>query len=108
MGAEAVGQSPGRLPATVTDLALLGDGDLLASVVLEDTGDAYEDGACFGSALVRFSPQGQVRWHRKLDMGAKVEGVAVGADVAWLVTDADDRDVPSQSLRAVLPRNQRR
>jgi hypothetical protein len=91
------------VPWTCTDLALLDDGDLLASTVLEDTVDSYQDGACLGSALARLAPDGTLRWHRRLDTSAKVEGVAVDGDVVWLVSDADDRAVPSQLLRAALP-----
>ena len=88
------------IPWSCTDLALLGDGDLLASAVLEDTGNAHDDGACLGSALVRIGPVGTLRWHRRLDTTAKVEGVAVDDETVWLVSDADDRAVPSQLLRA--------
>ena len=91
------------IPWSCTDLALLDDGDLLASAVLEDTRDAYEDGACLGSALVRLAPDGTQRWHRRLDTASKVEGVAVDGESVWLVSDADDRAVPSQLLRAALP-----
>ena len=90
------------VPWSCTDLALLDDGDLLASVVLEDTRDAYEDGACLGSALARISPEGELRWHRLIDTASKVEGVAVDGHAVWLVTDADNRLVPSQLLRTTL------
>ena len=91
------------IPWSCTDLALLDDGDLLASAVLEDTRNAYEDGACLGSALVRMAPDGALRWHRRLDTPSKVEGVAVDGETLWLVSDADDRAVQSQLLRASLP-----
>lgn len=90
------------LPWSGTDLACLDDGDLLASVVLEDTCDAYQDGACLGSGLVRLAPHGALRWQRALDTGSKVEGVAVEGDTVWLVSDADDRGVQAQLLRASL------
>jgi hypothetical protein len=90
------------VPWTCTDLAVLDGGDLLACAVLEDTGDAYSDGPVHGSALVRLAPDGALRWHRPLDMASKVEGIAVDGDVAWLVSDADDRTVPSRLLRASL------
>lgn len=93
----------GEVPWSCTDLARVDDGDLLACAVLEDTCDAYQDGPCLGSALVRFAPDGALRWHRKLDTPAKVEGVAVGGGSAWLVTDADDRAIPAQLLRVALP-----
>lgn len=91
------------LPWSFTDVALLGGGDLLASAVLEDTCDAYEDGACLGSALVRLAPDGQLRWLERLDTPAKIEGLAIDDATVWLVSDADDRAVPAQLLRAVLP-----
>ena len=90
------------IPWSCTDLTVLDDGDLLASAVLEDTSDAYQDGPCLGSALVRMAPNGALRWRRQLDTSSKVEGVAVDGDVVWLVSDADDRAVPSQLLRADL------
>jgi hypothetical protein len=37
-----------------------------------------------------------------LDTMAKVEGVAAGDDQVWLVSDADDRTIPSQLLWASL------
>ena len=90
------------IPWSCTDLAVCGDGDLLASVVLENTDDAYQDGACLGSALVRMATDGTLRWQRGLDTLSKVEGVAVEGDTVWLVSDADDREVPSQLLRGSL------
>jgi len=90
------------VPWSGTDLALLADGDLLASVVLEDTANAYADGACLGSALARIGADGTLRWQRRLDIAAKVEGVALDGDRVWLVTDADDRSVPAQLLHATL------
>lgn len=92
----------GDVPWTCTDLHRCDDGDLLACAVLEDTRDAYQDGACLGSALVRLAPDGSVRWLRRLDTTAKVEGIAVQGDTVWMVTDADDRDVPAQLLTATL------
>jgi len=90
------------VPWSCTDLTVCGDGDLLASAVLENTDDAYQDGPCLGSALARMAPDGALRWQQSLDTLSKVEGVAVDGDVAWLVSDADDRSVPSQLLRASL------
>ena len=91
-----------EIPWSCTDLTVLDGGDLLACAVLEDTCDAYQDGPCLGSALVRMAPDGALRWQRSLVILSKVEGVAVDGDVVWLVSDADDRAVPSQLLRASL------
>jgi hypothetical protein len=93
----------GDVPWTCTDLHRCDDGDLLACAVLEDTSDSYRDGACLGSALVRLAPDGTVRWLHRLDVTAKVEGLAVEGQAAWMVTDADDRGVPAQLLAATLP-----
>lgn len=91
-----------NVPWTCTDLTVLDDGDLLACAVLENTFDAYEDGSCLGSALVRLAPDGALRWQRPLDTLSKVEGIAVDCDTVWLVTDADDRAVPAQLLHTTL------
>ena len=91
------------MPWTCTDLHRCEDGDLLASAVLEDTRDAYRDGACLGTALVRLAPDGALRWLRRLDTLAKVEGLAVVGQTVWMVSDGDDRDVSSQLLTATLP-----
>ena len=93
----------GDVPWTCTDLHRCEDGDLLASAVLEDTRDAYRDGACLGTALVRLAPDGALRWLRRLDTPAKVEGLAVVGQTVWMVSDGDDRDVSSQLLTATLP-----
>ncbi|HRG16118.1 MAG TPA: hypothetical protein PLB00_08980 [Pseudomonadota bacterium] len=90
------------VPWSGTDLCVLDDGDLLVSAVLEYTGDAYEDGRCLGSSLARLTSDGTLRWQRRLDTMAKVEGVAAGDDQVWLVSDADDRTIPSQLLWASL------
>ena len=91
-----------EIPWSCTDLSVLDNGDLVVCAVLENTSDSYQDGPCLGSALVRVAPDGVLRWQRPLDTLSKVEGVAVQGDVVWLVSDADDRAVPSQLLRATL------
>ena len=95
------------LPWTFTDASALDDGDLLVTAVLEDTCNAYDDGACQGAALARLSARGELRWMERLQTDAKVEGIALErtADglLAWLVTDADDASVPAQLLRADVP-----
>ena len=98
----ALGDEAG-VPWTCTDLHRFEGGDLMASAVLEDTRDAYRDGACLGSALVRLAPDGTIRWLHRFDTAAKVEGLAVDGRNVWMVTDADDRAVPAQLLSAALP-----
>ena len=36
-------------------------------------------------------------------MATKVEGVTLDGETVWLVSDADDRALPAQLLRAALP-----
>jgi len=84
---------------SVTDAAF-DDGDFWFTAVLEDTRDAYADGACHGSALARVTPAGQVRRLERLDTDAKVEGLAFEGDTVWMVTDADDPDIPARLLTA--------
>lgn len=91
-----------EVPWSGTDLAVLADDDLLASAVLEDTADAFADGACLGSALARIGADGTLRWLRRLDTKDKVEGIALDGQSIWLVTDADDRSLPSQLRYATL------
>ena len=91
-----------EVPWSCTDLTVTGDGDLLASAVLEDTVDAYQDGRCLGSALVRIAADGKILWQRRLDTALKVEGIAVDGDVLWMVSDADDRATPAQLLRTAF------
>lgn len=90
-----------EVPWTGTDLAVL-DGDLLVSVVREDTADVYADGRCLGAGLARIGVDGTLRWLRRLDTRAKVEGIAVDGEGIWMVTDADDRREPAQLLYARL------
>lgn len=92
----------GEIPWSCTDLSLLDDGDLLASAVLEDTCDVYQDGPCLGSSLVRLSADGALRWQRPLDVSTKIEGIACDGELVWLVSDADDRAQPAQLSCAAL------
>lgn len=87
-----------QIPWSCTELTLCADRDLLACAVLEDTEHTHQDGTCLGSALVRMAPDDAPRWHRQLDEFSEVEGVALDREVVWLVSDADDRALPSQFL----------
>lgn len=87
------------VPLGITDAAVLPDGGWILSAVAEDTGDAYADGACVASAIVRLDAALQVHSCQLLEGAPKVEGIApVGSDRCWLVTDADDPDRPSELL----------
>ena len=82
------------VPFSVTDAAALPDGGLLVTAVAEDTGDAYNDGACIGAAIFRLTPDLEIAQSWRLDRPHKIEGIAATvagtrADIL-LVTDADD------------------
>ena len=58
------------IPWFGTDLAFLGYGDLLAAARLDDTPNAYEDGAYLGSALFRVAPEACYRLGSRGRLGA--------------------------------------
>jgi hypothetical protein len=80
----------------ITDVARAADGGWVFSAVAEDTGNAYDDGACVGSVLGQFDAAGRLVRKRRIEGGLKVEGVAfANATELWLATDADDPARPS-------------
>ena len=94
------------VPFSVTDAAALPDGGLLVTAVAEDTGDAYNDGACIGAAVFRLTAGLETAQSWQLDRPHKVEGIAAAvtgttADVL-LVTDADDPAIPAALIEARL------
>lgn len=93
------------IPFSFTDATALPDGRLIFTAVAEDTGNAYEDGGCLGSAIGIIA-DGTLRRVERVDRPCKIEGVHArmnGARVdLLLVTDADDADVPGELLRATL------
>lgn len=94
------------VPFSVTDAAALPDGGLLVTAVAEDTGDAYNDGACIGAAIFRLTPDLEIARSWRLDRPHKIEGIAATvtgtrADIL-LVTDADDPAIPAALFEARL------
>ena len=65
------------------------------------------DGTSLGSSIGVMSPEGEILELEPIDVHVKVEGLAVveedGAICAYMVTDEDDPDVPSDLWRVVLP-----
>jgi len=91
------------VPLALTDLASDGH-ELYFSAAAEDSASTYHDGACRGSVLGRISERGTVAALRRLEGHAKIEGLCVDRKVAgkmraWLVGDADDREVRAQLYR---------
>ena len=91
------------VPLCFTDASPLPQGGWLFSAVAENTGGAYEDGPCLGSAIGRVDVRSRVRWVKLAPAQWKIEGIdaqITGAKLhAWLVTDADDVAVPACLLR---------
>lgn len=92
-----------------TDAAALPGGDTIFTAVAEDSDDAYADGACVGAAIGLADKHGRLRWLRRLDCKAKVEGIAARAagDVIrlLLVTDADDAGIAARLFAATIKRS---
>lgn len=92
------------VPLGITDAAAGPDGGWVFSAVAEDTGNAYDDGACVGSVVGWADAQGRVGRCERLAGAPKVEGIApVGDGRLWLVTDADDPARPSELLELRWP-----
>jgi hypothetical protein len=97
----------GGVPLGFTDGVALTDGGWAFSAVAENTDDAYLDGACAGSVVGVVGPDGVLRKMAALDGAWKVEGLSAAHEGTQLrlamVTDADDPDIASQLVTAVLP-----
>jgi hypothetical protein len=94
------------IPLSFTDGAALPGGELVFSAVAEDTSDNYNDGPCVAAAIGVIDTDGRVRVLDYLDRACKVEGIHADHDGAnvklWLVTDADDADIPAKLLTGEL------
>jgi hypothetical protein len=94
-------------PLTFTDGAVLSDGAILFSAVAEQTDDNYADGPCRGAALGEIAPDGKLRRIEYLETGCKIEGIHAephGRSYRlFVVTDADDVDVPAALLTGEWP-----
>jgi hypothetical protein len=91
------------VPLCFTDASPLPNGGWLFSAVAENTGNALDDGPSLGSAIGRMDARSRLRWIKPVPRQFKIEGIEAelqGARLgAWLVTDADDPDVPASLLR---------
>ena len=95
------------VPLGFTDAAALPDGGFVFCAAAEDTGNAYHDGGCKGSAIGVVDPLGRLAWIALLEPVCKVEGIALSMAGAGrellLVSDADDRESPALLLSVALP-----
>jgi hypothetical protein len=94
------------VPLGFTDGAALADGRIVFSAVAESALDTYQDGPCVGAAIGILGADGRVQSLDRLEPPQKVEGIHAVSDGdsvrLLMVTDADDRDVPSNLLSATL------
>ena len=94
------------IPLSFTDGAALPDSELVFSAVAEDTSDNYSDGPCVAAAIGVIGTDGKVQMLDYIDRACKVEGIHAeygGAGVRlWLVTDADDANIPAKLLTGEL------
>jgi hypothetical protein len=95
------------VPLAFTDGAVLPGGGWVFAAAAEDTQDSYSDGRCAGSAVGMVNNRGELLQIMPLNITCKAEGIAVvaqgGQPHCWLVTDADDPDVPALLLGISLP-----
>jgi hypothetical protein len=94
------------IPFCFTDAAVLPDGDMVFTAVVENTDDTYNDGPCLGAAIGIVDNNAHLGQLRRLDQPYKVEGVdaRVDGDVIrlLLVTDADDADIAAGLFSATI------
>ena len=95
------------VPLCFTDGAALPDGRIIFTAVAENAEDTYEDGPCTGAAIGILGTDCRLQRLERLQPTHKVEGIHAWIEGALirmlLVTDADDRNVPSSLLSAELP-----
>jgi hypothetical protein len=96
------------VPLCFTDATALADGRLIFTAAAENTSDAYNDGACMGSAIGIISASGELISICQVNKKVKLEGVEVQegptALTLWLVSDPDDALQPGQLFTAQIDR----
>jgi hypothetical protein len=94
------------VPLGFTDAAPLPGGAVLFTAAAEATDNAYDDGACRGSAIGLLDARGRLQWVKRLNIRSKIEGVHATCDGnmmdVLLVSDADNAAVPAGLFRASL------
>ncbi len=95
-----LGQERG-VPWTVTDLAALPDGRMIFTAAVEDSGTVVGDGAILATGIGVLNRDGTVGSFRRTEPKVKLEGVSIvgihgGAVDIAVVSDDDDRKIPSR------------
>lgn len=89
-----------------SDADTVSDGTIVFSASAESSGEG-PDGESVGSAVGVMTPDGEILRLEPIDVEVKVEGLAArsmdGEIEAFMVTDQDDPNVPSDLWRLVIP-----
>ena len=94
------------VPLTFTDAYALDDGVCVFTAAAENTDNSYLDGECVAAAIGLIDAQRQLRWLKPVQPIYKLEGISakqVGDQLQlYLVSDADDPNVPAQLLETTI------
>ena len=97
------------VPLCFTDATALADGHVIFTAAAENTSDAYNDGACVGSAIGIISASGELIRISKVNKKVKLEGIEAQEEptalTVWLVSDPDDALQPGQLFTAQINRD---
>jgi hypothetical protein len=100
-----IGEAQG-VPLAFTDATLLPNGSWLFTAAAEATKDSYNDGEVVATALGVANSAGQITQLYELEAAYKVEGITatVKGDCVefYMVTDADDPEIPALLLQGEL------
>lgn len=70
--------------------------------VAEDTESTYDDGKFIGSVIGQLSLDKKVLYQKTLSSKYKPEGLWIEGEKIYFVTDADDRNIPSELIQTTL------
>jgi hypothetical protein len=90
------------IPLSFTD-ATLNDGHILFLAVAEATESTYLDGSFEGAVLGILNTEGEVLKTFELNIKTKPEGLALSESHIYMVTDDDNRNVPSKLYSCPIP-----
>ena len=94
------------VPLTFTDAYALDDGVCVFTAAAENTDNSYLDGECVAAAIGLIDAQRQLRWLKPVQPIHKLEGISarqIGDQLQlYLVSDADDPNVPALLLEATI------
>ena len=95
----------GKCPLTFTDAFAETSGNVWFLAAAEETHSTYDDGRYCGSAIGKMNADGEIKAIFRLDSPFKPEGIWVDDEAGnfFVVTDADDPEIPSGLYRGVLP-----